>query len=162
MALLYGAVLLVGAAAGGGSVWQPLAGLQGAVQPGAAAQFKTIKSVADLERELRQASIAGRGALLDFYADWCVDCKRMESYTFPEPEVQAALEGSVLLKADVTANDALDRELMNRFGIFGPPATLFFGVAGEELRPYRLVGFVPPASFAAHARQAWSGPGEPL
>lgn len=165
MGLLYGAVLLVGAAAGGGNVWQPLAGLRGAggtVQPATAAQFKPVKSVADLERELRLASVAGRGTLLDFYADWCVDCKRMERYTFPEPEVQAALEGSVLLKADVTANDALDRELMNRFGIFGPPATLFFGVAGEELRPYRLVGFVPPTSFAAHARQAWAGPGGPL
>ena len=28
--------------------------------------------------------------LVDFYADWCVSCKEMEKYTFPDPAVQAA------------------------------------------------------------------------
>jgi len=157
MGLLYGAVLLVGAAAGGSSLWQPLAGLRagaGAVEQASMPEFRRVKSIADVERELRQASAAGRSVLLDFYADWCVDCKRMERYTFPEPEVRAALDGKVLLKADVTANDADDRALMSRFDIFGPPATLFFDAAGEELRAYRLLGFVPAQRFAAHVREA--------
>jgi thioredoxin:protein disulfide reductase len=151
MGLLYGALLLAGAAAGGSSLWQPLAGVRGGgMEAPAAAEFRLVKSSADVDRELRQARAAGRTVLLDFYADWCVDCKRMESYTFPEPVVQAALDGKVLLKADVTANDAADRELMNRFGIFGPPATLFFDAAGNELRGYRLLGFVPAPRFAEH------------
>jgi len=158
MGLLYGAVLLVGAAAGGSSIWQPLAGLgrvaATAPQAGASTEFRRIKSVADLERELAAASAAGRTVMLDFYADWCVDCKRMERYTFPRPEVQAALEGKVLLKADVTANDAEDRALMNRFGIFGPPAILFFGPDGNESRAYRVLGFVPAERFAEHVREA--------
>jgi thioredoxin:protein disulfide reductase len=161
MGLLYGAVLLVGAAAGGASLWQPLAGIrtsaQGEATQAAAAEFRPIKTVADLERELRDAGAAGRGTMLDFYADWCVDCKRMERYTFPEAPVRAALEGVVLLKADVTANDAEDRELMNRFGIYGPPAILFFGPGGEELRGYRLLGYAPAAQFAEHAREALGG-----
>jgi thiol:disulfide interchange protein DsbD len=161
MSLLYGAVLLVGAAAGGQSLWQPLAGLrapaQGAVAATATREFRIIKTVADLERELQAAGAAGRNTLLDFYADWCVDCKRMERYTFPEPAVQAALADTLLLKADVTANDEADRELMNRFNIFGPPATLFFGPDGRERRPYRLLGFVPAERFAAHVRTAQDG-----
>jgi thioredoxin:protein disulfide reductase len=155
MGLLYGAVLLVGAAAGGSSLWQPLAGIGGpgqVAQPAAATSFRMVKSVADLERELRAAGAAGRTVMLDFYADWCVDCKRMERYTFPEADVQAALDGKVLLKADVTANDAADRELMNRFGIYGPPAILFFGAGGDELRAYRLFGYMPAQRFAAHVR----------
>ena len=28
---------------------------------------------------------AGQTVMLDFYADWCVSCKEMEKYTFPEP-----------------------------------------------------------------------------
>jgi thioredoxin:protein disulfide reductase len=161
MGLLYGAVLLVGAAAGGSSLWQPLAALRvagpapGSAAPAAAAtEFRRIKSLADLEAELRRASAAGQPVMLDFYADWCVDCKRMERYTFPEPVVRAALEGTVLLKADVTANDGADRELMNRFGIYGPPAILFFGAGGEELRAYRLLGYVPAPRFAEHVREA--------
>ena len=161
MGLLYGAVLLVGAAAGGNSIWQPLAGLgrvaATAPQAAASAEFRSIKSVAELERELAAAGAAGQTVMLDFYADWCVDCKRMERYTFPEPEVRAALAGKVLLKADVTANDAEDRALMNRFGIYGPPAILFFGPDGNELRAYRVLGFVPAERFAEHVREAQAG-----
>jgi thioredoxin:protein disulfide reductase len=84
--------------------------------------------------------------LFDFYADWCVSCKEMEKYTFTKPEVQAALAGFVLLKADVTANDAVDQALMQRFGIIGPPGTLFFS-DGRELRGLRLVGFESADKF---------------
>jgi thiol:disulfide interchange protein DsbD len=92
--------------------------------------------------------------MLDFYADWCVSCKEMERYTFPAPEVQQAMDRFVVLQADVTANDAEDKALMQeRFGIPGPPAMLFFDTDGNELRGYRLVGFVPPDEFAAHLRE---------
>jgi len=166
MGLLYGAVLLVGAAAGGSSVWQPLAGIRGAgpaaSASAAAAEFRMVKSVADLERELRTAGAAGRTVMLDFYADWCVDCKRMERYTFPDAGVRAALDGKVLLKADVTANDAADRELMNRFDIYGPPAILFFDTRGDELRAYRLFGYLPAERFAEHVREARAARGSAL
>ena len=65
--------------------------------------------------------------MLDFYADWCVSCKEMEKYTFPDPQVQALLADAVLLQADVTANDDDDRALLKHFGIFGPPTIAFFG-----------------------------------
>jgi thiol:disulfide interchange protein DsbD len=86
----------------------------------------------------------------------------MERYTFPEAGVQAALDGKVLLKADVTANDATDRELMNHFGIYGPPAILFFGTGGDELRAYRLFGYLPAQRFAAHVRAAREHTGSAL
>jgi thiol:disulfide interchange protein DsbD len=162
MAMLYGAVLLVGAAAGGGSLAQPLAGLGTRAADGASADttvFRRVKTVADVDDALLQASAAGRGVMLDFYADWCVDCKRMDKYTFSEPAVQAALQGAVLLKADVTANDAEDRVLMSRYGIYGPPATLFFGPDGQERAAFRLLGFVPAAEFAEHIREAWGPTG---
>ena len=100
----------------------------------------------DLDREVAAAAAAGQPLLFDFYADWCVACKEMEKYTFTEPAVHGALEGFVLLKADVTANDALDQALMKRFGIVGPPATLFFR-DGAELRGLRLYGFERAGPF---------------
>ena len=47
----------------------------------------------------------------------------------------------MLLKADVTANNAEDRELLRRFGLFGPPGTIFFDASGQEIRPARLIGY---------------------
>jgi thiol:disulfide interchange protein DsbD len=154
--LIYGALMLVGMAAGGRDTLQPLRGLIAAGGGGgihAEIAFKRIKTVADLERELAAAQTLGQPVMLDFYADWCVSCKEMERYTFPDPGVRAAMEPFILLQADVTANDAEDRALMQEgFGIPGPPAMLFFDASGIEQRGYRLVGFVPADEFAAHLR----------
>ncbi|MGD2021048.1 MAG: protein-disulfide reductase DsbD [Thiohalocapsa sp.] len=154
--LVYGVLMIVGAAAGGRDTIQPLRGIvaAGGGQAAAHKAFKPIKTVADLEREVAAASAAGKPVMLDFYADWCVSCKEMERYTFPDPNVIAALDQFVVLQADVTANDAEDKALMQeRFGIPGPPAMLFFDENGDELRGYRLVGFVPATEFAAHLNE---------
>ncbi|NZA25062.1 protein-disulfide reductase DsbD [Luteimonas sp. SJ-92] len=148
-----GAAQLFGALAGSHDPLRPLAGALGGPQGQAQLPFRTIKTVADLDRELAAAQAAGQPLMFDFYADWCVSCKEMEKYTFTEPEVHRALAGFVLLKADVTANDADDQALMQRFGIVGPPATLFF-VEGAERRALRLFGFEKAPLFAARARRA--------
>lgn len=152
--LIYGALMLVGAAGGGKDTLQPLRGLGfgggGEVRQ---ARFKPIDSVADLDREIAAAAAAGRPVMLDFYADWCVACKELERYTFSDPAVVSALDGFVLLKADVTGNDAADRALLQgRFGLPGPPAIIFFDREGHERRAYRIIGFEPPAAFLEHLR----------
>ena len=147
-----GAAELLGALGGGRDPLQPLSGLLGAPQAQVLA-FRTIKSSADLDREVAAAQAAGKPVLFDFYADWCVSCKEMEKYTFTDPAVQSALADFVLLKADVTANDALDQALMKRFGIIGPPGTLFF-VDGRERRELRLIGYEKAAPFATRVQRA--------
>ncbi len=159
LAVVYGLALLVGALSGRSDPLQPLAG-PGAAPEATAAHalaFKRIKTVADLDRELATARAAGRPAMLDFYADWCVSCKEMEHRTFTDPEVQAEMSRAVLLQADVTANDEADRALLDRFGILGPPTIVFFGPDGAERTDYRVVGFKPADEFRDHAAQAFGG-----
>jgi thiol:disulfide interchange protein DsbD len=156
---IYGALMLVGAAAGGRDTVQPLRGVMVGGQAGAAqstqAAFKKVRTVADLERELAAAKAAGKPVMFDFYADWCVYCKQIEKETFPDPAVQAVLAEGILLKADVTADNPDDRALLAHIGIPGPPAMIFYGRDGVERRNYRLLGFMPPKDFATHARSAW-------
>lgn len=147
---LFGAAQLVGAMAGSRDPLQPLAGLRGGSAHPAELPFRTIKSLADLDREVAAAKAAGKPVMLDFYADWCVSCKEMEKYTFPEPAVHRALSGFVLLKADVTANDDTDQALMKKLGIIGPPATLYF-TGGAEHRELRLFGFEDADKFVERA-----------
>jgi len=149
--LIAGAAELIGAAAGGRDVTQPLAGITaggGGDRHSDELPFRTIKSVADLDREVAAAAAAGKPLMLDFYADWCVSCKDMEKFTFTQPEVHSALSDFVLLKADVTANDETDQALLKRFSLFGPPATIFFK-GGSELRALRLIGFEKTDDFVA-------------
>jgi thiol:disulfide interchange protein DsbD len=152
---LYAIALLAGAATGGSDPLAPLSGFTGARQT---LVFKKIKSLDDLNAEVAAAHAHGEGVLLDFYADWCVSCKEMERYTFSDPALQRSLHGVVLLRADVTQNDAQDQELLKHFGIFGPPTIAFYGSDGREQRAFRVVGYMKAPEFAALAQQALFGP----
>jgi thiol:disulfide interchange protein DsbD len=155
--LVYGTLMLVGAASGGKDTLQPLRGIAiaGGAQGHQELQFKRIKSIDDLQREIAFAGSQGKPVMLDFYADWCVSCKEMEKYTFSDPRVIDALANTHLLQADVTANDDIDQALLQgHFGLPGPPAIIFYGSDGRERKNYRLVGFKPAKEFSAHVNRA--------
>jgi len=160
--ILYGALMLIGAASNSKDTLQPLRGVFGGggiiTQAGVVkkAEFKIIKSVGDLDRELKLASQSSTPVMLDFYADWCVSCKEMERYTFSDPRVQAEMSKAVLLKADVTANDDIDKELLKRFKLIGPPSIIFWNRDGDELRNMRVVGHMDADKFLAHISQTFN------
>ncbi len=154
-AALYGVTLAAGAALGGTDPLAPIPALAGRSH---ALAFRSIGSVADLDREVADARAHGRGVLVDFSAAWCTSCKEMERYTFTDKGVQSALAGTALLRADVTDNNADDQALLKHFGIFGPPTIAFYGRDGHERTQYRVVGYMKADAFAARARAALQAP----
>jgi len=160
LAIIYGIVLLLGGLTGGSNPLKPLASVNlgsGGVMVAEAEHelpFKRVKTVDDLDREVAAAASQGKTAFLDFYADWCVSCKEMEAWTFTDAEVQSELANTVWLQADVTANDELDKELLDRFEVFGPPTIIFFGSDGQQRHGYEVVGYMEAEQFAEHLRQA--------
>ena len=157
--LAYGILLLIGVASNSTNPLQPLKGLaSGAVAGGQAAgaeglKFKSASSISEVDRLIAEASASGQAVMLDFYADWCVSCKEMEQYTFKDPRVIQALDSMLLLKADVTDNTEAHALLMKRYGLIGPPATLFFGGDGQERKSSRVIGYMEAEAFLAHVRQ---------
>jgi thiol:disulfide interchange protein DsbD len=149
--LAYGAVLIVGASAGATDPLRPLKPLVAKTHSASQGlSFVAVKGPDGLSAGLRAAQAQGRPAMLDFYADWCVECKYLERDTFEHPDVQAALKNVVLLRADVTANDPEDQMLLQQLELYGPPAVLFFGIDGSEFRDRRILGFLGPEDFTAH------------
>jgi thioredoxin:protein disulfide reductase len=162
VAALAGAIQIVGVASGGRDPLQPLShlgalsGSPAGVTSGkeAAIRFERVRSVSELDARVAQAAAAGRPVLLDFYADWCVSCKEMEKLTFPDAKVRARLANVVLLQADVTANNADDKALLKRFGLFGPPGIILFGPDGRE-RPVRVIGYQSANRFLDSLERAF-------
>jgi len=152
--LTAGMAFVVGVMGGSRDILQPLAVFAGGSSSAAAGthlQFTRVKSVAELDAAI--ARNTGKPVMLDFYADWCVSCKEMENITFADPRVQAALQGVVLLQADVTANSEDDKALLKRFGLFGPPGILFFDRNGKQ-NPFKVIGYEKPEAFLESLKKA--------
>ena len=143
---LYGTVLAVGQYAGTGSLLQPLGSL-GATKLSAMSQvasqkLKFIKVLPEAVAPiLQQARLDKQPVMLDFYADWCISCKELDSFVFTDQRVQFALADFKVVKVDVTVNSAAARQLMQALSLVGPPALVFYNPEG--LRHAETVVGVP-------------------
>ncbi|WP_410953251.1 protein-disulfide reductase DsbD [Pseudomonas sp. S1(2024)] len=158
---LWGGLLLVGAAAGGDDLWQPLRPFAGSGATPATDQhtedaFVTVSRPEDLQRELDAAKARGQWVMLDYYADWCVSCKVMEKQVFARSDVQAGLAGVHLLRLDVTADTPASQALLQRYQVPGPPSIIWVGPEGDERRARRITGEVDAAAFLQHWTQTRS------
>jgi thiol:disulfide interchange protein DsbD len=149
--LIYGGLLMIGGASGSHSVWQPLKVITtssaNTTTKSTGVVFTKINNLADLEQHLAQTSQA---VMLDFYADWCIDCKRMEATTFKDQNVVKALANTLTLKVDLTENTQQHKDLLKHFGLFGPPTMLFFNASGQEFQQSRLIGMIESAQLIQH------------
>jgi thiol:disulfide interchange protein DsbD len=147
LALLLGIAYLIGALSGARDVLRPLDAVCSACKADTqvAPAFSRIVDLAELDARLKKAD--GKIVMLDFYADWCVSCKEMERFTFADPAVQARLKSAIVLQADVTANSTADKDLLKKFGLYGPPGILFFNEQGQEISDFRVVGFQNAGQF---------------
>jgi len=148
--LIYGGLLIVGGASGSHNVWQPLnivTSDRRTVEEQSGLQFTQVNNVAELNQALSQTT---QPVMLDFYADWCVDCKKMEVTTFVDADVKVTTSDWQLLQIDVTANTAEHQALLKELTVFGPPTILFFDANGEEHAQHRLVGGITPTALLKH------------
>ena len=152
--LLLGTIEIIGAASGGEDWMKPLKKTRSgrSVNSVEHVTFQGIKSLSDLDAAVEGANQSGQPAMLDFYADWCVECIRMERNTFGEPEIQSLFAEIKPLQADVTENDNTDQALMQKYDVIGPPAILFFDRQGKEMPAFRLVGYFETDEFAKHLK----------
>jgi len=155
--LVWGILALLGAFNGNRDIFDPLpafapggtAPTARGTSPDAPSLFQPVTTIAELDGRLAEAKAAGKPVLLDYYATWCTDCLRMEKSTFLDPQVRDVVGNRfVALQADVTdPNDPESKAIKQRFGVYGPPAMLFFGADGAERRELRTYGYKNAEAF---------------
>ena len=120
----------------------------------AAASGLPFAQVRSLDQLAAATRTAGRPSMLFFHADWCTSCVETERFVFTDPKVRAAMANFALIEADVTENNANDTALLKQFGLFGPPAILFFDAQGKQVAQAKVVGYQPADRFVVSLERA--------
>jgi thioredoxin-related protein/tetratricopeptide (TPR) repeat protein len=107
---------------------------------------------ADPEAAAAAAEARGTLVMLDFSADWCSWCKRLDEDTFSDQQVRQQLGELVVVKLDAEREG---RELAKRYGVESYPTLVFTDPDGEEID--RIVGFLPPGDFISETERIRSG-----
>ncbi|MCB1183819.1 thioredoxin family protein [bacterium] len=100
-----------------------------------------------LDARRAEAKAAGKPIMIDFWAQWCVYCKKLDKAVWNVPEVVAESQRFVTIKVDATAPD--DDEMTaikEEFRVPGLPRVIFIDSRGEVLHG-RSQGFVPAAEM---------------
>lgn len=141
--LIYGFFVFAGAFLGSKSVLDPLNLHFSTSSKPQEASFKKVSSLEQLKQEIKSSN---KPVMLDFWATWCVSCKEMQELTFSDESVKNELKNFTLLQVDVTKNDSNNQEILQNFGLYGPPSILFFK-ENKEIKNQRVVGFKKPDEF---------------
>jgi thiol:disulfide interchange protein DsbD len=115
--------------------------------------FNTLTSLPALETALQEAKQKQQPTVVEFYADWCTSCKKMEKHTIHQAQVQAQLKNWHRVKANVTGNTQNEQDLLKQFNLIGPPSVLFFDKEGVEQPHLRLTGEVSPDQLIEHLKK---------
>jgi thiol:disulfide interchange protein DsbD len=146
--LMVGLAWIVGALAGGTRLDKPLSPFTNnsseAVAQTTSLPMLAVTTPEALDNALRDSQ---KPVFIDVYADWCVSCKEFERDTLSDPAVRQALEAFTLIRVDVTTSDDAARNLLKRFGLYGPPGMVFYAPGGRLLHDATLAGYVGPGAF---------------
>jgi len=145
----WGLMALVGASLNGVSILNPLENLGngGSSNQQQSVEFAVTTQLSEVVTMLEQAKQSEQAVLVDFYADWCLDCKRMDRSTYQEAEVINSLANWSRIKIDVTETNQDSEELKRFFSVFGPPATVFIRPNGTEYQGLRQYGYLDKENF---------------
>jgi thiol:disulfide interchange protein DsbD len=106
------------------------------------------------EAGLAKALAEGKPVLIDFGADWCVNCKELDHETFPNLAVRTEAERFVAIRIEDDDSPDFPR-LQQKYGVVGLPTVIMLDKTGKEI--LRINEFVPPNRFVAALKKVPAG-----
>ena len=141
--LVYGLMLWLLVAKGGGDIQQPLDAIiyGDKIEASNTVAFQIIDDETQLDSLILKTKSNEKLLVLKFYAEWCIACKKLERIVFKDSTVNQSLKDSMTYTVDVTKNTQINQSILSRFSLVGPPAILFFK-DGKEIRSQRIIAEV--------------------
>lgn len=104
--------------------------------------WNNLTSLQQIEASVKSGN---KPVMIDFYADWCAQCKELDKYTYTDPKVVELSQNINNIKIDLTKENP---DITAKFGIKGLPVVVFMKPNGEEMKELRVTGFMQPEEFA--------------
>ena len=109
--------------------------------------FKNLNSLEQIESSVKSES---KPVIIDFYADWCAQCKELDKYTYTDEKVVELSKNINNIKIDLTKENPVITE---KYGIKGLPVVIFMKANGEEIKELRVTGFMEPEEFSIRMKK---------
>lgn len=110
-------------------------------QKGKEVSWKILNSVESIEKSISDEK---KPVMIDFYADWCAQCKELDEFTYTDPEIADLSQSLNTIKIDLTNEN---ESITNKYNIKGLPVVIFMNSRGEEIKDLRITGFLKPDEF---------------
>ena len=110
-----------------------------------------IKWITDLDSALTLAANTNKPIMIDFMADWCPPCKRMEDSTFSDKRVIDKAKSFITVRIDVDKNQDIANKYnsnANKYGGIGIPNMLFLDKNQKTIK--HPIGFLDPENMIAY------------
>lgn len=114
--------------------------------------FVVVHNEQALNRALEVARDQKKPVLIDFYADWCASCVEMENEVFDKAPVLTQLQNFMLIRVDITENNADDQALLARYNVLAPPTVLLINQRGDEDGKLRIIGEMSANAFISRVQ----------
>lgn len=108
----------------------------------------------DFEVALKKAKNSGKPVMIDFWADWCGWCHRLDETTYRDPKVVQLSKSFVPLKLNAEGTRA-EVAVAVRYGVSSLPTIAFISPSGRMV--LLLQGFQGPGQFPKVMEQARAG-----
>jgi thiol:disulfide interchange protein DsbD len=105
-------------------------------------KWQMLGSVQEITKSIQSAN---KPTMIDFYADWCAQCKELDKNTYTDNEIIELSQKLNLIKIDLTKDNS---EINEKYSIKGLPVVMFINSKGNELKELRVTGFLEPKEFS--------------
>ncbi len=109
-----------------------------------------IHWLTSLDEAVALAEKQNKPIMIDFMAEWCPPCKKMEKTTFNQPDVIEKAKSFVTLRIDVDEQAEVANKYhcnAEKYGGIGIPNILF--MTHKEKRLKHIIGYQAPESLVA-------------
>jgi thiol:disulfide interchange protein DsbD len=105
-------------------------------------EWKLLNSLEEIDNSIITQK---QPVMIDFYADWCAQCKELDKYTYTDEEIIDLSKSLNNIKIDLTKEN---EAITDKYNIKGLPVVIFMNSKGEEIKELRVTGFLNPEEFS--------------